>query len=62
MTIKYVNCSMHNECICEPSSDECIVRKEAYNRTIQDVIVILDNNKLSKKKVKNMSAGGGTAF
>ena len=53
---------MHDECICELSSDECIVRKEAYNRTIQDVIIALDNNKFSGKKVENMNAGGGTAF
>lgn len=60
--IKRAKRSMHSECICDPGSDECVVRKEAYNRAIQDVIVTLDNNKLSKKKVKNINAGGGTAF
>lgn len=39
---------MHNECICIPDSDECIIRIQSYNQALNDfaneIKEILDNN------------------
>lgn len=32
MMIKCKKCSMNNECICIPDSDECVIRTESYNK------------------------------
>ena len=36
MTIGCKNCSMHEECICEASADECEIRKQSYNKAVDD--------------------------
>jgi hypothetical protein len=36
MTIECKNCSMHEECICEASADECEIRKQSYNKAVDD--------------------------
>lgn len=36
MIVKCKKCSMNENCICIPSADECHIRKEAYNKAIQD--------------------------
>lgn len=36
MTIECKNCSMHEECICEASADECKIRKQSYNKAVDD--------------------------
>ena len=36
MTLECKNCSMNKICICNPSFDECQVRKEAYKQAIND--------------------------
>lgn len=38
MTIKCKKCSMHEQCICDASADECIIRKQSYNKAIDDII------------------------
>lgn len=49
MTIKCKNCSMHNECICIPDSDECLIRIDAYNNAIKNFTALL-------KKMANESS------
>ena len=36
MKIVCRKCSMNENCICIPSSDECFIRKDSYNRAIDD--------------------------
>ena len=36
MTIECKNCSMHEQCICEVSADECEIRKQSYNKAVDD--------------------------
>lgn len=36
MTVECAKCPMKEDCICEPSSDECAVRKQSYCRGIDD--------------------------
>lgn len=36
MTIECKSCSMHEQCICETSADECEIRKQSYNKAIDD--------------------------
>lgn len=36
MAVKCSKCSMKEECICIPSSDECFIRKQSYNTAIND--------------------------
>ena len=36
MTIECAKFPMKEDCICEPSSDECTVRKQSYCRGIDD--------------------------
>lgn len=38
MIVKCKNCSMNENCICIPSADECYIRKEAYNKAIDDLL------------------------
>ena len=38
MTIKCKKCSMHEQCICDASADECNIRKQSYNKAIDDII------------------------
>ena len=38
MTIECKNCSMHEQCICEASADECEIRKQSYNKAIDDFV------------------------
>lgn len=33
------NCSMHEQCICEASADECEIRKQSYNKAIDDFYI-----------------------
>lgn len=36
MTIECKSCSMHEQCICEASADECEIRKQSYNKAVDD--------------------------
>lgn len=36
MTVECRKCSMNENCICIPSADECLIRKESYNKAIDD--------------------------
>ena len=36
MTLECKICSTHDECICNSKSDECSVKKQAYNKAIND--------------------------
>lgn len=36
MTVECKNCSMNEHCICIPSADECHIRRESYNKAIDD--------------------------
>nr|DAP38892.1 MAG TPA: hypothetical protein [Bacteriophage sp.] len=36
MTLECKNCSMHEQCICEASADECEIRKQSYNKAVDD--------------------------
>lgn len=36
MIVKCKKCSMNENCICIPDADECYIRKEAYNKAIDD--------------------------
>lgn len=49
MMIKCKKCSMNNECICIPDSDECLIRTESYNKAIDDFAALL-------KKMANESS------
>ena len=42
MTLKCKNCSMNEQCICDPTADECSVRIQAYNKAIDDLRVFSD--------------------
>lgn len=36
MMIECKSCSMHEQCICEVSADECEIRKQSYNKAIDN--------------------------
>ena len=36
MTVECKKCSLNENCICIPSADECVIRKESYNKAIDD--------------------------
>lgn len=36
MTVECRKCSMNKNCICIPSADECFIRKDSYNKAIDD--------------------------
>lgn len=36
MTIECTKCSMNENCICIPDSDECFIRKDAYNKAVEE--------------------------
>ena len=36
LTVKCRKCSMNENCICIPSADECFIRKESYNKAINE--------------------------
>lgn len=36
--IECKNCSMHEQCICEESADECEIRKQSYNKALDDFV------------------------
>lgn len=44
MTIERKKCSMHEQCICDASADECIIRKQSYNKAIEDMVSSLIRN------------------
>ena len=39
---------MNENCICIPSADECYIRKESYNKAIEDVIKLVDDDLTSE--------------
>ena len=41
MIVKCKNCSMNEYCICIPSADECLVRKESYEQAIDDFVTVI---------------------
>lgn len=44
MTVKCKKCSMNELCICIPSADECHVRKQSFNKAIDECLKILKDN------------------
>ena len=44
MTIECKKCSMHEQCICDASADECLIRKQSYNKAIEDMVRSLIRN------------------
>lgn len=38
MKIKCQKCCMNKECICDDTSDECIVRTDAYNTALTELL------------------------
>lgn len=38
MTAECRNCPMNEKCICNPSFDECSVRKDSYNKAIDEFV------------------------
>lgn len=52
MTIECKKCSMHEQCICETSADECAVRKQSYNQAIDDVMN--KAKEIQEKQIKNL--------
>ena len=51
MTIECKNCSMHEQCICEASADECEIRKQSYNKAVDDFYKKIIE---SYEKIKNI--------
>ena len=54
MTIKCKNCSMHEQCICEASADECEIRKQSYNKAIDDFIEAVDREDRKEPLILDM--------
>ena len=44
MILKCKKCSLNEHCICIPDADECHIRKESYNKAIEDVIKLVDDD------------------
>ena len=55
MTIECKNCSMHEQCICEASADECEIRKQSYNKAIDDLIAECENAKFAESDEISLS-------
>ena len=53
MTVECNKCSMKEECICIPSSDECDIRKQSYNTAINDFAERLKEKSTSLKFMEN---------
>ena len=54
MTIECKNCSMHEQCICEASADECEIRKQSYNKAIDDFIEAVDREDRKEPLILDM--------
>lgn len=54
MTIECKNCSMHEQCICEASADECEIRKQSYNKAIDDFIEAVDRENRKEPLILDM--------
>ena len=54
MTIECKSCSMHEQCICETSADECEIRKQSYNKAIDDFIEAVDKEDREEPLILNM--------
>lgn len=54
MTIECKNCSMHEQCICEASADECEIRKQSYNKAIDDFIYAVDREDRKEPLILDM--------
>lgn len=52
MTIECKKCSMHEECICDASADECLIRKQSYNKAIDDVMK--KAKEIQEEQIKNL--------
>ena len=52
MKIECRKCSMNENCICIPSADECHIRKESYNRAIDDVMK--KAREIQEEQIKNL--------
>lgn len=54
MTIECKSCSMHEQCICETSADECEIRKQSYNKAIDDFIEVIDKEDRKEPLILDM--------
>ena len=52
MTIGCRQCSMNENCICIPSSDECFIRKQSYNKAVDDVMK--KAKEIQEEQIKNL--------
>ena len=46
---------MHKQCICEVSADECEIRKQSYNKAIDDLIAECENAKFAESDEISLS-------
>lgn len=56
MTLKCKKCSMHEECICDTSADECEIRKQSYNKALEDFKEVIDEEDREEPLVLDMFA------
>lgn len=59
MTEQCKKCSMKDLCICIPSTDECHVRKQSFNKAIDEIVNrfkdwMLENVGLSQKDIQEI--------
>lgn len=52
MTVECRKCSMNEKCICIPGADECGIRKESYNKAIDDVM--RKAREIQEEQIKNL--------
>ena len=52
MTVECRKCSMNEKCICIPGADECGIRKESYNKAIDDVMK--KAREIQEEQIKNL--------
>ncbi len=56
MTLKCKKYSMHEECICDTSVDECEIRKQSYNKALEDFKEAIDEEDREEPLVLDMFA------
>lgn len=54
MTLKCKKCSMHEKCICDTSADECEIRKQSYNKALEDFKEAIDEEDREEPLVLDM--------
>lgn len=54
MLMKCKTCTMNEQCICIPDSDECAIRTDAYNKGIEDFIENLTLPILTEEQLESI--------